>query len=138
MPRKKNIIKVIHTVALFEAFKGLITLLAGFALLRLVHGGLQLLADHIVKHLRYESCPPLSPCFYGRHLLELAVLRSDYLPALHSLIRLSDLLKHMVCGTLKHGRNGLRYYQALSICLSRLSVCSGMLQLLKVLFSLST
>jgi uncharacterized membrane protein (DUF2068 family) len=51
IPGKKNIEKGIRTVALFEAFKGMIILLAGFALLRLVHRDLQTVADQIVRHL---------------------------------------------------------------------------------------
>lgn len=51
IPGKKNIAKGIRTVALFEAFKGMIILLAGFALLRLVHRDLQIVADQIVRHL---------------------------------------------------------------------------------------
>lgn len=51
IPGKKNIEKGIRTVALFEAFKGMIILLAGFALLRLVHRDLQIVADQIVRHL---------------------------------------------------------------------------------------
>jgi Predicted membrane protein len=51
IPGKKNIVKGIRTVALFEAFKGIIVLLAGFALLRLVHRDLQSIADQIVRHL---------------------------------------------------------------------------------------
>lgn len=48
---QKKINKGIHTIAVFEAFKGLIVLIAGFAILQLVHGELQLVADGIVKHL---------------------------------------------------------------------------------------
>ena len=51
IPDKEKIQKGIRTVALFEAFKGLIILLAGFAILRLVHQDLQLIADQIVRHL---------------------------------------------------------------------------------------
>jgi uncharacterized membrane protein (DUF2068 family) len=51
MPNKKIIDKGIRTVALFEAFKGLIVLIAGFAILRIVHQDLQVIADQIVKHL---------------------------------------------------------------------------------------
>jgi uncharacterized membrane protein (DUF2068 family) len=59
---KNNIEKGIRTVALFEAFKGIIVLLAGFALLRLVHGELQLIADHIDKHLH------LNPARHNPHI----------------------------------------------------------------------
>jgi len=62
LPGKKNITKGIRTVALFEAFKGIIVLLAGFALLRLVHGELQLIADHIVSHLH------LNPARHNPHI----------------------------------------------------------------------
>lgn len=48
---QRNINKGIHTIAIFEAFKGIIVLIAGFAILQLVHGELQLIADGIVKHL---------------------------------------------------------------------------------------
>jgi uncharacterized membrane protein (DUF2068 family) len=48
---KKKIVRGIRTVALFEAFKGIIVFLAGFALLRLVHHDLQSIADQIVRHL---------------------------------------------------------------------------------------
>ena len=51
VPGKKNIVKGIRIIALFEAFKGIIILLAGFALLKLVHGELQLIADNVVRHL---------------------------------------------------------------------------------------
>jgi len=59
---KINIEKGIRTVALFEAFKGIIVLIAGFALLRLVHGELQLIADHIDKHLH------LNPARHNPHI----------------------------------------------------------------------
>jgi uncharacterized membrane protein (DUF2068 family) len=62
LPGKKNITKGIRTVALFEAFKGIIILLAGFALLRLVHGELQLIADHIVRHLH------MNPARHNPHI----------------------------------------------------------------------
>jgi uncharacterized membrane protein (DUF2068 family) len=48
---QKKINKGIHTIAIFEASKGIIVLIAGFAILRLVHGELQLIADGIVRHL---------------------------------------------------------------------------------------
>ena len=51
VPGKKNIVKGIRIIALFEAFKGIIILLAGFTLLKLVHGELQLVADNVVRHL---------------------------------------------------------------------------------------
>ena len=51
MPDKNKIEKGIRTVALFEAFKGLIVVIAGFAILRLVHQDLQVIADQIVRHL---------------------------------------------------------------------------------------
>ena len=51
VPGKINIVKGIHIIALFEACKGIIILLAGFALLKLVHGELQLIADNVVRHL---------------------------------------------------------------------------------------
>jgi uncharacterized membrane protein (DUF2068 family) len=51
VPGKINIVKGIRIIALFEACKGIIILLAGFALLKLVHGELQLVADNVVRHL---------------------------------------------------------------------------------------
>ena len=61
-PGKKNITRGIRTVALFEAFKGIIILLAGFALLRLVHGELQIIADNIVRHLH------MNPARHNPHI----------------------------------------------------------------------
>jgi len=69
VPDKKNIAKGIRTVALFEAFKGIIVLLAGFALLRLVHGELQLIADHIVSHLH------MNPARHNPHIFLDAIAR---------------------------------------------------------------
>ena len=71
VPGKKNIAKGIRTVALFEAFKGIIILLAGFALLRLVHGELQLIADHIVRHLH------MNPARHNPHIFLDAIAGLD-------------------------------------------------------------
>ena len=71
VPDKKNIAKGIRTVALFEAFKGIIILLAGFALLRLVHGELQLIADHIVRHLH------MNPARHNPHIFLDAIAGLD-------------------------------------------------------------
>lgn len=71
LPGKKNIAKGIRTVALFEAFKGIIILLAGFALLRLVHGELQLIADHIVRHLH------MNPARHNPHIFLDAIAGLD-------------------------------------------------------------
>ena len=62
VPGKNNISKGIRTVALFEAFKGIIILLAGFTLLKLVHGELQLVADNIVRHLH------MNPARHNPHI----------------------------------------------------------------------
>ena len=51
MPDKNKLEKGIRTVAVFEAFKGLIILIAGFAIFKLVHQDLQVIADQIVRHL---------------------------------------------------------------------------------------
>jgi uncharacterized membrane protein (DUF2068 family) len=51
MPNKNIIDRGIRTVAVFEACKGLIILIAGFAILRLVHQDLQVFAEQIVRHL---------------------------------------------------------------------------------------
>jgi uncharacterized membrane protein (DUF2068 family) len=51
IPASKNISKGIQTIAVFEAFKGILVLIAGFALLNLVHRDLQYLAENIVRHL---------------------------------------------------------------------------------------
>lgn len=59
---RKKIEKGIHTIAIFEAFKGIIILIAGFALLRLVHGELQTIADNLVKHLH------LNPARHNPHI----------------------------------------------------------------------
>jgi uncharacterized membrane protein (DUF2068 family) len=59
---QKNIKTGIHTIAIFEAFKGLIVLIAGFALLQLLHGELQIIADRIVKHLH------MNPLRHNPHL----------------------------------------------------------------------
>ncbi|MDR3666243.1 MAG: DUF2127 domain-containing protein [Ignavibacteriaceae bacterium] len=59
---RKKIEKGIHTIAIFEAFKGIIILIAGFALLRLVHGELQIIADNLVKHLH------LNPARHNPHI----------------------------------------------------------------------
>lgn len=48
---KKNIERGIRAVALFEAFKGMIILIAGFALLSIIHRDLQTVAEEIVRHL---------------------------------------------------------------------------------------
>jgi uncharacterized membrane protein (DUF2068 family) len=48
---QKKLEKGIRTVAVFEALKGLIILLAGFAILRLIHQDLQYIAEQIVRHL---------------------------------------------------------------------------------------
>jgi uncharacterized membrane protein (DUF2068 family) len=50
-PGSNKISKGIRTVAVFEASKGMIILLAGFTLLNLVHSDLQTLAEHLVRHL---------------------------------------------------------------------------------------
>lgn len=71
VPGKKNIAKGIRIVALFEAFKGIIILLAGFALLRLVHGELQLIADHIVRHLH------MNPARHNPHIFLDAIAGLD-------------------------------------------------------------
>ena len=67
IPGKKNIVNGIRTVAIFEAFKGIIVLLAGFAILRFVHGDLQLLADQIVKHLH------MNPARHNPHIFLAAI-----------------------------------------------------------------
>ena len=54
--------KGIHTVAFFEAFKGIIILIAGFALLRLVHEDLQIMADSLVRHLQ------MNPARHNPHI----------------------------------------------------------------------
>jgi uncharacterized membrane protein (DUF2068 family) len=59
---KKNLEKGIHTVALFEASKGIIILIAGFAILQLVHGDLQMIADSIVRHLH------MNPARHNPHI----------------------------------------------------------------------
>lgn len=59
---RKKIEKGIHTIAIFEAFKGIIILIAGFALLRLVHGELQIIADNLVKHLH------MNPARHNPHI----------------------------------------------------------------------
>jgi uncharacterized membrane protein (DUF2068 family) len=62
-----NIEKGIRTIAFFEASKGLIILLAGFALLKLVHGELQIIADNIVNHLH------LNPARHYPHIFLQAI-----------------------------------------------------------------
>ena len=59
---QNNIKKGIHTIAVFEALKGIIVLVAGFALLQLVHGELQIIADNIVRHLH------MNPARHNPHI----------------------------------------------------------------------
>jgi uncharacterized membrane protein (DUF2068 family) len=67
IPDTKNIDRGIKTVAVFEALKGIIALIAGIILLRLVHDDLQLTAEKIVRHLH------LNPIRYFPHLFLLGV-----------------------------------------------------------------
>jgi len=95
---KNNIEKGIRTVALFEAFKGIIVLIAGFALLRLVHGELQLIADHIDRHLH------MNPARHNPHIFLDAIAgisdsRIRYLAVfafLYSVVRFVELSRN--CG----------------------------------------
>jgi uncharacterized membrane protein (DUF2068 family) len=89
VPAAKNIERGIRTVALFEASKGLIILIAGFALLNLIHKDLQSIAEEIVRHLHMNPAR-----HYPRIFIEGAAGISDsklkYLAAfafLYSLIR---------------------------------------------------
>ena len=62
IPDIKNIDRGIKTVAVFEALKGVIILIAGIILLRLVHDDLQSAAEKMVRHLH------LNPARYFPHL----------------------------------------------------------------------
>jgi uncharacterized membrane protein (DUF2068 family) len=72
IPAAKNIKRGIRTVALFEAFKGLLILIAGFALLNLLHKDLQTLAEEIVRHLHMNPAR-----HYPRIFIEGAAGMSD-------------------------------------------------------------
>lgn len=50
-PKEKYLVDGIRAVAFFEALKGILVVLAGFAVLQLLHRDLQDFAENIVKHL---------------------------------------------------------------------------------------
>lgn len=50
-PDEKTLKRGIRTVALFELTKGVLVILAGFAILQLIHHDLQEMAENIVKHI---------------------------------------------------------------------------------------
>ena len=88
-PGVKNIKRGIRTIALFESLKGLIIVIAGFALLNLLHKDLQSIAEEIVRHLHMNPAR-----HYPRIFIEGASGMSDlklkYLAAfafLYSIIR---------------------------------------------------
>jgi uncharacterized membrane protein (DUF2068 family) len=60
---RKKIDSGIKTVALFEAFKGIIVIITGFALLHFIHGDLQAFAENIVRHLH------MNPARHYPHIL---------------------------------------------------------------------
>ncbi len=49
--RQGTIARGVRTVAVFEASKGVLVLVAGFALLSFVHRDIQVTAEHLVQHL---------------------------------------------------------------------------------------
>jgi len=62
----------VHLIAVFEAFKGLVVLLAGFGLLHFIHRDLQLAAEELVRHSH------LNPAHhYPRVFIEAAGRTSD-------------------------------------------------------------
>ena len=62
IPVTKNIDRGIRTVAVFEALKGIIVLIAGIILIRLVHDDLQAAAERFIRHMH------LNPLRFFPHL----------------------------------------------------------------------
>jgi uncharacterized membrane protein (DUF2068 family) len=61
----------VHLIAIFEAFKGLIVLIAGFGFLHYVHHDLQALAEEIVRHSH------LNPAHHYPHIFIEAASRTN-------------------------------------------------------------
>ena len=51
---KNKIFETMRAIAIFEGVKGAMVLLAGFGALAFLHRDLQVIADHIVRHLHLD------------------------------------------------------------------------------------
>jgi uncharacterized membrane protein (DUF2068 family) len=62
----------VRAVALFEAVKGLVVIVAGFGLLALIHRNVQAIAEEVVRHLHFNPAKR-----FPRILLDAAAVATD-------------------------------------------------------------
>src|SRR4051812_15041552 len=82
----------LRTVAVFEAAKGLIVLLAGFGLLELVHHDVQRTAEQLVRHLHMNPAKHFPRVFLeaASHLSDMHVWTLALMAGVYSALRLLE------------------------------------------------
>lgn len=87
--RQTTIARGVRTVAVFEASKGLLVLVAGFALLSLVHRDLQVTAEHLVEHLHLNPARHYPRVFIeaARHVNDTGLRTLAALACVYAIIR---------------------------------------------------
>jgi uncharacterized membrane protein (DUF2068 family) len=103
-------IKTIRVVAVFEATKGILVLLAGIGVLTLIHQDIQLFADRLIEHLHLNPAK-----HYPRIFLNLSAhITVGRLWVLAALAASYALLRFIEAFGLWHGRRWAEWFAAVS------------------------